>query len=109
MPTVEENERLNQVGPGTPMGNLLRRYWHPIASLTQLDENPVKRVKILGESLVLFRDRGGRLGLIGDTCAHRGMNLALGIPEADGLRCPYHGWRYSTEGQCLEVPSEPAG
>jgi 5,5'-dehydrodivanillate O-demethylase len=91
------------------MGNLLRRYWHPIAAATQLDENPVKKVRILGESLVLFRDRQGRKGLISDTCAHRRINLAFGIPEPEGLRCAYHGWLYRADGQCIEMPGEPEG
>lgn len=109
MASAEENERLTRVGPGTPMGTLLRRYWHPIAAAAQLDEYPVMRVRVLGESLVLYRDRSGRLGLISDTCAHRRINLAYGIPEPNGLRCPYHGWLYNAEGQCLEMPAEPPG
>jgi len=108
MLTAEENETLTRVGPDAPMGRLLRWYWHPIAAATQLDENPVMRVKLLGESLVLYRDRGGKLGLISDTCAHRRVNLAFGIPEDEGLRCPYHGWRYDGTGQCLEMPAESA-
>src|SRR4051794_8304915 len=107
MLTAEENEAFTQVGPDTPMGRLLRWYWHPIAAATQLDENPVQSVHLLGESLVLFRDRKGRLSLISDTCAHRRVNLVFGIPEEDGLRCPYHGWLYDGTGQCLEMPSEP--
>jgi 5,5'-dehydrodivanillate O-demethylase oxygenase subunit len=106
MLTAEENEALTRVGPGTPMGRLLRWYWHPIAAATQLDENPVMRVKLLGESLVLYRDRRGGLGLIADTCAHRRVNLVFGIPEPEGLRCPYHGWLYDQTGQCLEMPAE---
>jgi 5,5'-dehydrodivanillate O-demethylase len=106
MLSAEENAILTQVGPGTPMGRLLRWYWHPIAAASQLDENPVRRVKLLGESLVLYRDRSGRLGLVGDTCAHRRVNLGFGIPEAEGLRCPYHGWRYDATGQCREMPTE---
>ncbi|MEE2656320.1 MAG: Rieske 2Fe-2S domain-containing protein [Chloroflexota bacterium] len=106
MLTTEENELFTEVGPQTPVGKLMRWYWHPIAAATQLDENPVKRVKLLGESLVLYRDRSGKLGLIGDTCAHRSVNLAFGIPEVEGLRCPYHGWRYDSSGQCTEMPEE---
>lgn len=106
MLTAEENELFTRVGPDTPLGKLMRRYWQPIAAATQLDENPVKRVKLLGESLVLYRDRSGTLGLIGDTCAHRRVNLAFGIPETVGLRCPYHGWRYDGTGQCVEMPDE---
>ena len=109
MLTVEENERLTRVGPGTPMGDLLRRYWHPIAANSQLDENPVKSVRLLGESLTLFKDRRGKLGLIGDRCAHRHVNLVYGIPEENGLRCCYHGWLYDGTGRCIEQPAEPAG
>jgi nitrite reductase/ring-hydroxylating ferredoxin subunit len=103
---VTENERLTRVGPGTPMGELMRRYWHPIAAVAELDDNPVKHVKLLGESLVLYRDRQGRLGLIGDTCPHRRASMLYGVPEDEGLRCPYHGWLFSETGQCLEMPAE---
>jgi 5,5'-dehydrodivanillate O-demethylase len=109
MMSSEENERITRVGPGTPMGELLRRYWHPIAGLAELQEHPTKLVKILGESLVLYRDRKGKIGLIGDTCAHRRVALIYGIPEEDGLRCPYHGWKYDREGRCTEMPAEPPG
>ena len=106
MLTAEENELFTRIGPNTPLGKLMRWYWHPIAAATQLDEYPVRRVKLLGESLVLYRDRSGNLGLIGDTCAHRRVNLGFGIPEVVGLRCPYHGWRYDGSGQCVEMPEE---
>ena len=78
MLTAKENERLTRVGPGTPMGELMRRYWQPIAAAAELDDNPVKHVKLLGESLVLYRDRSGALGLIGDTCPHRNVSLQYG-------------------------------
>jgi 5,5'-dehydrodivanillate O-demethylase oxygenase subunit len=106
MVTAEENRLFTEVGPKTAGGQLLRRYWHPIAAVAELDENPVKPVKLLGESLVLYRDRRGTLGLIDSVCAHRRVNLALGIPEEEGLRCPYHGWRFGETGQCLEQPAE---
>lgn len=105
----EENERLTRVGPGTPMGELLRRYWHPIAVTGELAENPVKPVRILGESLTLYRDRSGTLGLIGQRCAHRLVDLRCGIPTDSGLRCPYHGWTYDETGQCLAQPAEAEG
>ena len=108
MLTAEENERLTRVGPGTPMGNLLRSYWHPIAASGQLDENPVKAVRLLGEDLTLFKDKRGELGLIADRCAHRHVKLVYGIPEENGLRCCYHGWLYDRTGQCIEQPAEPA-
>ena len=88
------------------MGELMRRYWQPIAALAELDENPVKPVRLLGESLILYRDRKGTLGLIGDTCPHRRISLEYGIPEDGGLRCPYHGWMFSETGQCVEMPAE---
>jgi 5,5'-dehydrodivanillate O-demethylase len=106
MVTAEENRLFTEVGPGTPGGELLRRYWYPIAAVAELDENPVRPVKLLGESLVLYRDRRGTLGLIDSACAHRRASLALGVPEEDGLRCPYHGWRFGETGQCLEQPAE---
>ncbi|PZC48712.1 MAG: 5,5'-dehydrodivanillate O-demethylase [Chloroflexi bacterium] len=106
MLSVQENERLTQVGPGTPMGELLRRYWYPIAPAAELDENPTKEVRILGEDLVLYKDRSGDYGLVGRYCAHRRVNLAYGIPEEHGLRCMYHGWLYDEAGQCTEQPFE---
>lgn len=106
MLTEQENERLTRVGPGTPAGELLRRYWHPVAAASELARCPTKCVKVLGEELVLFRDKQGRLALIGAYCAHRHANLAYGIPEADGLRCPYHGWKYDLAGRCVEQPFE---
>ncbi len=108
MLTKEINERLTRVGPGTPMGNLMRRYWHPIATMTELNREPVMAVRILGENLALYRNEQGELGLVGQRCAHRGCSLAYGIPEEQGLRCPYHGWLYNREGQVIEMPTEPA-
>ena len=108
MLTKEENARLTLVDAGTPMGELMRRYWHPIAAVSQLDENPTKAVKLLGESLTLYKDRSGNLGLIGDRCPHRNVNLLYGIPEQEGLRCPYHGWLFNHKGQCIEQPYEQA-
>jgi 5,5'-dehydrodivanillate O-demethylase len=109
MLTREENERLTRVGPGTPMGELLRRYWQPIAAVGQLLERPVRPVRLLGEDLVLFRDPSGRLGLVGDRCAHRKVQLKYGYPVEGGLRCPYHGWTYDGAGRCVAQPSEPPG
>jgi 5,5'-dehydrodivanillate O-demethylase len=107
METAEVNQRLTRVGAGTPMGELLRRYWQPFLALSQLDENPVRPVRLLGEDLVCFKDRSGSLGLIGRRCAHRLVDLQFGIPEAHGLRCPYHGWCYDEAGNCTETPLEP--
>ncbi|MEK7216980.1 MAG: aromatic ring-hydroxylating dioxygenase subunit alpha [Chloroflexota bacterium] len=107
MLSKELNERLTRVGPGTPMGELMRRYWHPVAAAVELDENPVKKVRLLGEDLVLYRDRSGNLGLIDEPCPHRRVSMEYGIPEEEGLRCPYHGWLFNHTGQCTEQPAEP--
>ena len=107
--TPEENDQLTRVGPGTLMGNLLRQYWHPVASLAQLADDPVVPLRLLGEDLVLFRDASGTLGLLESACAHRQTSLAYGIPEERGLRCAYHGWLWRRDGHCLEQPSEPDG
>src|SRR5262245_35205544 len=100
----EDNERLTSVGPGTPMGELLRRYWMPIAAVTEFDQVDVKPVRLLGEDLVLFRDLKGTYGLIDRHCAHRRADLAYGFVEECGLRCNYHGWRFDASGRCLEQP-----
>jgi len=103
----EENEMLTRVGPGTPGGEMLRRYWHPIAFLSELKGKPLRR-RILGEDLVLFRDDRGRIGLLTLRCSHRGTSLEFGHLENGGLRCCYHGWLYDVEGRILETPGEPA-
>ena len=108
MLSQEENNQLTQVGRGTPMGELWRRYWLPIAASSELIAKPTKAVRLLGEDLVLYRDKQGRPGLIGPQCAHRRMSMLLGIPDNDGLRCPYHGWLYGKDGKCLEQPYETA-
>jgi 5,5'-dehydrodivanillate O-demethylase len=89
------------------MGELLRRYWQPLAAVADLDADPVQPVRLLGEDLVLFRSERGEIGLIGDRCAHRGISLAYGIPQVNGLRCAYHGWTYDTEGRTVDTPFEP--
>src|SRR6266571_714232 len=110
MLTAEENELLTRVRPGTPMGELLRRYWQPIAVARELtDEQPTKFVRILGEDLVLFKDQSGNVGLLADHCSHRGASLLYGRVEERGIACAYHGWLYDTAGNCLECPAEPAG
>ncbi len=109
MLTQEENERLTRVGPGQPAGELLRRYWLPIAPVQELSaEQPTRFVRVLGEDLVLFRDKGGNVGLIQDHCVHRGASLLYGRVEERGIACAYHGWLYDTHGNCLETPAEPA-
>ncbi|MEA2640774.1 MAG: 5,5-dehydrodivanillate O-demethylase oxygenase subunit, partial [Chloroflexota bacterium] len=107
MATKEEAVLFSQVGTGTPMGELLRRYWHPIAAEADLDEDPVRPVRLLGEDLVLYRDASGTLGLVAQRCAHRGISLAYGIPQEHGLRCAYHGWVYDHEGHVVDMPFEP--
>ena len=109
MLTAEENEYLTRVGPGTPAGELLRRYWHPVAIAADLTpESPTKFVRVLGEDLVLFVTPQGEAGLLNDRCAHRGASLSYGRVEARGIACAYHGWLYDTKGNCLETPAEPA-
>src|SRR6266508_5420136 len=108
MITAEENELLTSTVAGTPMGELLRRYWHPIATTADLEKDPVRPVRLLSEDMTLFRSERGELGLIGDRCAHRAISLAYGIPQANGLRCCYHGWTYDTEGHVVDMPFEPA-
>lgn len=106
MLSQEKNELLTRVGPGTPMGELLRRYWWPIATHDMVGRIPIKR-RLLGEDLVLFRDAKGRLGLLQERCPHRRASLTLGCTEDAGLRCGYHGWLFDTSGQCLDQPGEP--
>ena len=106
MLSVQANEEICKVGAGTPMGELMRRYWQPIAASGELNENPTKSVRILGENLTLYKDRSGTLGLIDESCPHRRVNLLYGIPEEHGLRCPYHGWLMNETGQCIEMPAE---
>ncbi len=106
MLSAENNRLLTEVGPGAPMGDLLRRYWHPIAGVSEFDEKPIKPIRLFGEDLVLFRALNGEFGLVGSRCAHRGSNLAFGFVEADGIRCGYHGWRYNLEGECTSRPFE---
>jgi nitrite reductase/ring-hydroxylating ferredoxin subunit len=106
----EENEVLTRVGPGTAMGNLMRRYWMPALLSEEIPEPdcaPV-RVRLLGEDLVAFRDTNGRIGLLAERCAHRGTSLFFGRNEDCGLRCVYHGWKYDFEGNVVETPAEPA-
>src|SRR5687767_7427351 len=102
-------ELLIRTGPGTAMGNLMRRYWVPVllsAEIAEPDGAPV-RVKILGERLLAFRDTQGRPGLVDEFCAHRRASLFLGRNEECGIRCSYHGWKYDVTGQCVDLPSVP--
>jgi 5,5'-dehydrodivanillate O-demethylase oxygenase subunit len=103
----EENETLTQVAAGTPGGDLWRRYWHPIAAATELDARPTKAIRLLGEDLVLYKDKSGTYGLIDRRCAHRRVDLATcSVVEEHGLRCGYHGWCFNKKGECIEQPYE---
>ena len=103
-----EDTELTHVGPGTPGGEYLRRFWQPVALATDVTDLP-KRLRILGEDLVLFRDRAGRTGLLQLHCSHRGTSLEFGLVSERGLRCCYHGWLFDVDGTILETPGEPAG
>jgi 5,5'-dehydrodivanillate O-demethylase len=109
MLSAEDNELFTRVGPGTPGGELMRRYWHPITGSAELARRKVMSVRLLCEDLVLFRDASGRLGLVEPFCVHRRVHLCTGFPVEEGLRCPYHGWTYDTTGQCVAQPGEPEG
>jgi phthalate 4,5-dioxygenase len=105
-----ENELLTRVGPGTGMGELLRRFWQPFALSTELptpDSDPI-RARVLGEDLVAFRDSNGQVGLLANNCPHRGASLFFGRNEEAGLRCVYHGWKFDVSGTCVDMPNEPA-
>ncbi len=104
MLSMEDNERLTRVGRGTPMGELLRRYWHPVAAVAELDEQPVKSVRLLGEDLVLYRDGSGQYGLLDRHCPHRRADLAHGFVQQRGIRCSYHGLCFDHTGACLSIP-----
>ncbi len=107
MMTREQNELFTRVGPGTPMGELLRRYWQPIAAATEFDgTRHTKPVRLFGEDLVLYKDLSGNYGLIERHCPHRRADFIHGIPEACGLRCHYHGWMFGPDGACIEQPFE---
>ena len=110
------NELLTRIGPGTACGDLLRRYWQPVALLDEFDPllapqmatRPLKPVRLLGQNLVLFRDAAGAFGLLDRDCPHRGADLAFARHEGDGIRCPFHGWKFDVSGRCLQTPAEPA-
>ena len=109
MISAEQNELMTRIGPGTPAGKLLRRYWQPVALVDEMQgERPVKAVTVLGENWVLFKSNG-KYGLVERHCAHRGADLAYGRLEDGGLRCSFHGWLYDVNGKCIETPAEPEG
>jgi phenylpropionate dioxygenase-like ring-hydroxylating dioxygenase large terminal subunit len=111
------NERITRISAGTPCGQLMRHYWQPVALLDEFDpvlapamvERPLKPVRLLGQDLVLFRNTQGQFGLIDRPCPHRGADLAFARHEGDGLRCPFHGWKFDVSGQCVDTPAEPIG
>ncbi|HET6969490.1 MAG TPA: aromatic ring-hydroxylating dioxygenase subunit alpha [Phenylobacterium sp.] len=106
MLSEEKNRLLTEVGPGKPMGELLRRYWHPIAGVSEFETRATKPVRLMGEDLVLYKDLSGTFGLIDRHCPHRRADLVHGMVEACGLRCNYHGWRFDQSGACVEQPYE---
>jgi phthalate 4,5-dioxygenase len=109
MLSQEDNERLTRIGRGTPMGELMRRYWIPAGFSHQIEkpDSPSARVKLMGERLVMFRDSNGRVGLLDERCPHRTASLFFGRNEACGIRCVYHGWKFDVDGNCVDLPSEP--
>jgi len=102
--SAENNRLLTEVGPGTPMGDYLRRYWMPVGGATEFDQISIKPMRLMGEDLVLYRDRSGTFGLIDRQCPHRRADLALGFVEDNGIRCHYHGWLMDAAGACIEQP-----
>lgn len=111
MLTQEHNELITRTDPGTPMGELFRRYWIPALLAEELPapDSPPVRVKLLGEQLIAFKDSLGRIGLLDEFCSHRTASLFFGRNEECGLRCAYHGWKYDVDGNVVDMPSEPEG
>ncbi len=107
-PAPTHRAELTEVGAGKPMGELLRRYWHPIGLVGDAGATP-RKVRLLGEDLILFRDGSGQPGLVLPNCTHRGTSLYYGKVEERGIRCCYHGWLFDVQGHCLEQPCEPEG
>ncbi len=113
----EQNELVTRIGPGTACGALMRSYWQPVAMLDEFDpvidprmaQRPLKAVRLLGQDFVLFRDGAGRWGLLDRDCPHRGADLSYARHEGDGVRCPFHGWKFDVTGRCLDTPAEPVG
>ena len=104
----QDNEILSRVGPGTPTGEMMREYWMPACLSSELEKDaPPLRLRLLGEKLIAFRDTNGKVGILDHRCPHRCASLFFGRNEEDGLRCVYHGWKFDTEGNCLEMPNVP--
>jgi phenylpropionate dioxygenase-like ring-hydroxylating dioxygenase large terminal subunit len=110
MLSLEDNELMCRVGPGTPMGNLMREYWIPALLSSELPapDSPPMRLKLLGEEMIAFRATSGGVGVVQNACPHRGASLFFGRNEEEGLRCVYHGWKFDVAGACVDMPSEPA-
>jgi phthalate 4,5-dioxygenase oxygenase subunit len=110
MLSLQDNELLCRVGPGTPMGELMRQYWLPAVRSDELSapDCPPMRVRLLGENLIAFRTTSGAVGLMQNACPHRGASMFFGRNEEEGLRCVYHGWKFDVAGNCIDMPSEPA-
>ena len=110
MLNTANNEAITRTGPGTPMGEYLRRFWIPALAADELEEpdGAPLRVRLLSEDLIAFRTTSGDVGLIGNACPHRGASMFFGRNEEEGLRCVYHGWKFNTSGDCVDMPSEPA-
>ena len=104
--TPREDAELTHIGPGTPGGELMRRFWQPVCLSQQLSDLPLA-IRILGEDLVVFRDKAGQVGLLHRLCSHRGTSLEFGIVSEHGIRCCYHGWLFDVDGRILETPGEP--
>jgi phenylpropionate dioxygenase-like ring-hydroxylating dioxygenase large terminal subunit len=109
MLSLEDNELLCRVGPGTPMGNMMRQYWTPALRSEELPgpDCPPVRIRLLGENLIAFRTTSGAVGMVANACPHRGASMFFGRNEEEGLRCVYHGWKFDVEGACVDMPSEP--
>ena len=114
---AEQNELITRVGPGTPCGKLMRHYWQPVALVDEFDprldermlQRPLKAVRVLGQDFILFKDNQQRWGLLDRDCPHRNADLSFGRHEGDGVRCPFHGWKFDATGRCMDTPGEPVG
>ena len=106
-----DNELLTRTGPGTPMGELFRRFWTPVLLSQELRERdgPPVRLRVMGEDFIAFRDTDGRVGVVEPHCPHRGANLFWGRNEQQGIRCAFHGWKFDVHGNCLDTPCVPQG
>jgi phenylpropionate dioxygenase-like ring-hydroxylating dioxygenase large terminal subunit len=109
MLSKQDNDIMCRVGPGTPMGTLMREYWIPALRSDELPspDCPPLRLRLLGENLIAFRTTSGKVGIVANSCPHRGASMFFGRNEEDGLRCVYHGWKFDVDGNCMDMPSEP--